>query len=532
MRLFLKHLKNLFFIIFLVACGTENIENEIINITRTNISVGIEDEISPTTGGTLNISMNNPTTLNPIINTDISVSNVLNLIYEPLFEIENFIANPVLAERLTVLQDNTSVIVSLANRNWSDGVRVTTNDILFTINTIRNNPSSPYFELVRYINNIEIIDSTNISFGFSRAIGGRFENYLTFPIIPEHFFSGMLNQRNLQALGTGPFMIHSRSFPREMVLIQNPNVVDRAYISAIRVIIISDTETNLNALSQNIINSFVSNISDLTRYSFSFVNFNINPLVTNNLDFLAFNFDNIILHNLSLRAAIAHSLLDRDFIDISYFGLANRTSSIVNSQNSFYKQGLNYYDFDIEKITELLHTAGFIEIEENVLGSIVSNVSIPLSLRILVNEENASRVAISERLKQNLENLGINVILMNLSFEDYKVQIQNRNFDLLFAGTSIGNNFSDLFSSSGVNNFMNYSSARLDEYLQEINNAFTIEEYSYLLKNIQTYINEQLPIVGITFISNVLLTNQSIVIEGKPSIRNPYNNIREWFIMH
>ena len=495
-------------------------------VTNNNVSNNTSSEPEIIIGGTVDISMRNPTSLNPIINTDPTVAYMLGFIYEPLFEFVNLSPEPVLASALLPTEDYSSAIVTLRNRFWSDGTQVTANDVLFSFNQIRANPTSLYHHVIENISSVTVENNQTLRFNFNRPMGGRIEHSLVFPIIPFHHFSGQMSQ--LTPIGSGSFMLQNSNLPREMIFTQNPFHPNSPYINSIRVNIMPDRETDFHALNRGRINVLPATTADIEKFGISTVNMNVASFPTNNLDFLAFNFNNPILNNVLIRRAIAHAMLETDFIYPTYQRQAVRTSSIAHPKSPFYLNGLNYHNFNLATSQELFEQAGFTQISDGVMGIVVSYVPIPLSLRILVNEESTERVAMANFLRQNLENMGIYVNFIELDFYSYKNEIEARNFDLLFVGSNIPLDPSPFIHSNGAYNFMNFENQSLDYYVTSMRNSTTTVDYKKYWQNIQRYINNELPLIPIAFRNEVVLTTQNIVVGGQPSLSNVYRSISDW----
>ena len=326
-------------------------------------------------------------------------------------------------------------------------------------------------------------------------------------------------------------MIQSTNFPREMILTQNPLYPATPYISAVRVIITPDRSTDFYALNQGIINVLNGTMSDLGQYGISPVGLSVTPYATTKLDFLAFNFDNIILANVHVRQAIAYLLMDTDTVYTTYFGQAMRTSSAVHPLSHLYLENLNYRLLNEDRAWELFASAGFGDIGDNTLGSVVAGIPVPLPpLRILVNSESAERMHMANTLRQNLQSVGIYTTFLAVDFEQYKQEINARNFDLLFAGMDIGRDLRFLLSSGGEGNIMNYTSSTLDTYLENAANAHTTGLYRNAWHNIQTYINEELPILGIAFRNGTIFASSGLYIPPYPSMSNIYRGAENWFL--
>ncbi|MCL1995395.1 MAG: ABC transporter substrate-binding protein [Defluviitaleaceae bacterium] len=481
--------------------------------------------------GILSISMRNPQTLNPILNTDPTVSWVLGLIYQPLFEMDNLTPMPVLAQSIHMTENYTHAVVVLANRTWADGVPITAQDVVFTLQTIQNNSQSPYHDMISNIAGFQALDARSVQFTFNSPVGGRVQYSLLFPIIPAHFFAGQLGVRNMQALGSGPFMVQRIAFPREMMLVHNPHSPVMPNIAAVQVIIAQNRSTEFYSLNQGIINALRGTIADFGQYTVSPVGLSIIPYATQKFDFLAFNFDNIILGSVHVRQAIAYLLPVTESIYTAYLGQAQRTSSVVHPTSHLYLHYLNYRISDENRAWELFGQAGYGDVGDNTLGSVVAGVPVPMPpLRILVNTESHERMTVAGLLSQNLESVGIQVEMIAVDFEQYIQEVQNRNFDMLFAGVDLERDLRFLLYSTGSNNLMNYSSAVLDEYLENAANAISTELYQLAWNDIQTYVNEMLPIVGIAFRNGVVFAGSGLYVPSSPSISNMYKGVEHWVL--
>lgn len=486
--------------------------------------------LAPVLGGTLHIAMRNPVSLNPITNTDPTVAYVLGLIYEHLFDYVDLLPVPGLASDITYSDDYSYAVVTLAIRHWADGTPMTANDVIFSFNQIRNTPSSLYHPTIAPIANVQVLDTLQLRFDFNRPMGGRVAHSLVFPVIPSHHFSGQMVSRQLEPLGSGAFILQQSTLPRELILSRNPYYPAAGYMNSIRVIVTPSDETDFHALNQGIINVLPASMSELIAHGVSPVGLHTTSFPTHYLDTLVFNFDNPILANVHTRRAIAYALLDADFIYTTYLGQAVTTSSLAHPGHPAYLEGLNYHPFSLSASLALLEHAGFSTIAEGVLGSVVSDVAIPLSLRLLVNTESPERMAMAGFLQQNLTSMGIQVTLLALDFDAYYQELRGRHFDLALTGIDMSLDPRPFVATDGVYNFMGYSSQSLDYYLASLVQSSTTADYTRFWHNVQRYLNEELPLVPIAYRNRVVFTTNNVSVQGQPSLSNIYRTISQWFL--
>ena len=142
----------------------------------------------------IHLTMLYPKTINPILNTDKSVSYIMNLIYDGLFEIdENYNAKKTLVESYSISSDGKSVHVKLLdNATWHNGSNITSSDVDFTIDLIKKNQDSPYYNLVSGIESVKINDSKNFTINIAEN-DPFIINKLTFPILSKNKLESLKN---------------------------------------------------------------------------------------------------------------------------------------------------------------------------------------------------------------------------------------------------------------------------------------------------------------------------------------------------
>ena len=97
----------------------------------------LDNKPSAITSKTINLTMMQPKTINPITNKNKSVSYIMNLIYDGLFTIdENYNTVPQLVEQYKISDDGMSIYIKLKDAKWHDGTPLTSYDVKFTVDLI------------------------------------------------------------------------------------------------------------------------------------------------------------------------------------------------------------------------------------------------------------------------------------------------------------------------------------------------------------------------------------------------------------
>lgn len=178
--------------------------------------LGEENIPQPVQGGIYTEALiGSPQRLNPLLDTANSVDRDLDrLIFSGLVKFDSRgIPTLDLAEAIGVSQDGILYNITLKpDLVWHDGEELTTKDILFTIDLIRNGGDFIADDISALWESVEVylFDDQHMQFKLPEAYAP-FMDYLTFGVLPLHLFEGMdINEiaqspLNLQPVGSGPY---------------------------------------------------------------------------------------------------------------------------------------------------------------------------------------------------------------------------------------------------------------------------------------------------------------------------------------
>lgn len=497
-------------------------------------------ESNPVYGGALNISMRTPVTMNPLINTDTTVGDVLKLLFEDIFVLnDEGIPMPNLADSIIFEEDGLSATVHLKEHiYWSDGTKITSDDFVYSFKTLTNaDAEALYKDIIKDILSVSKIDASTVKLSFSRPSGG-LGYMLLFPLIPMHYYSKISDDspKDLIPLGNGAYKYQDSETINSMSFSVNDMYFkDSPYIEKVNIMMTSDTQTDYYAFEQNLTNIISADILDFGKYSPSRKT-ELTEFDTNYYDFIGFNFKNILFEDKKIRQAIAH-LIDNEYIIQSiYLNHAYTATSVVIPSSWAYEPEVENYRYDVEMANNLIRQAGFEDKNnDGIVERDMAGMNFNFSVRLLVNEENKERVGIAKLLKKSLEEAGIGVELISCDFETYCQKLLANEFDIFVGGfnLSLKPDFNFAFHSAQIKsggNYFNYASEELDGYLSAAQNAVTQEAYKKELSNIQKYIASELPCISIAFRKKTLLYSENIKGEKSPAINNIYSNINQWYI--
>jgi peptide/nickel transport system substrate-binding protein len=482
---------------------------------------------APVRGGTLTVALvPEPSHLNSAFDTSPQVVMVSTKTNEGLLSYDLDL-NPVpqLAESWKVSPDGLRITFNLRHGvHWHDGKEFTSADVEFSVMKVWRELHGRGASTFAAVSAVETPDPYTAVFVLSRpapyivsALAG-FESL----VIAKHIYDGTnvrANPANSAPVGTGPFRFKSWSRGGSIILERNPDywAPGKPYLDQIVFSIMPDASARAAALESNqamMVFQSMLPLSDAKRLS-QLPNLELTTAgytYQSTMMFLEFNLDNATLHDTRVRQAIAHAL-DRDFVteNIWYGFGETATGPIHQALNAFYSSKVPRYTYNPDRANKLLDEAG--------LPRNASGARLNLTLDVLPFGDQYVRTA--EYLRQALADIGI---IVNIRAQDFPSFIKHvyadRAFDLNLVGASnspdptIGVQrfyWSKAFKPGvAFTNSSHYNNPRVDEILEKAQVESDVSKRRELFAEFQSIVMTDLPIIPITAIRQVTLTNKRV----------------------
>lgn len=501
----------------------ESIENTTQETSTQVQSVQESENISPVSGGELNIPMRVPKTLNPLLNGDVTVDNVLKLVFEPLFNLDtDQRVIPCIANSYSLSADGLSLTVNIkSNISWHDGTVLSAKDVVYSLDAIKSAPKSLYKNALVNVTGYKAKDKNTVVINYSKPYGAVMYN-LCFPVIPSHYYLKAKTDVSFKPLGSGFYKFSSYELAKEMILEKATTFRGTPYIDKVKVIITDNRQTDINTFEQGLTDVIAVDVSQYGKFGTD-KRAKSTKINTNNFEFLGYNFNNPVFQNLNIRKALAYSIPIKEVTETIYLSYIDKSLVPINP-TSWLSAGdkLPYYEQNLQTAVNYIQASRFTKQQ--------------LTFKILVNAENTERVETANIIATSLNQIGMNVSVDKQPFDKYMNLLAADNFNMYLGGTSLANT-ADLtsllasFSKTGTGiNYMNYSDSQMDLLLGQASNAIGEENYKNINEQVQKYIVEQLPLIGIGFKNTIVLTDSRIHGENRPLPNNFLNTVNEWFI--
>ncbi len=469
------------------------------------------------TGGELREGVvGQPAFINPVVPVTESDRDISQLVFSSLTDV---------ADSIKVSADNKNYEVRLKeNASWSDGDKLTADDIIFTINTIQDpetrSPLYRSFQGVRAerVSELEVKLSLPSPYAFFED-----DHLKNLDIIPKHIFAGVPVQNlqyslyGLQPIGSGPYIAKGYTSDDRGNITSLTLKANRQYfgekpkIDTITFKFFSNPSELVSAYNAGVIDSFGTSTFDPA----------LSKLVLRSDEH---NFPSYRYYAIFINPSAAPKELQNIKVRQALSGLVNRADLVNNVLKGHGKPlygptsltGAPAADFD---------------------PTILQN----LSLELTVPDEPFLKNT-AEIIKQNWESAGAHVNLKMLSPKDIQEQtLKNSDYSLLLFG-NITKSSQDLFafwhSSQRFypdQNLSFYQNKNVDSLLETYRRTFDAKERSRILNQISDQIAADLPAIFLYSPDYIYMTTPNLggMNDNRfiSTASDRFSDVTSWYVM-
>ncbi len=513
-----------FFIIFGIFIGIViGVSNEIniqsVDETEENLA---DTQIVPK----LRLPISAIDTYNPLNTKNEHVSDVLKLIYEPLFELdEESQISPCLALEYFKRGDNSWVVRVKSGIEWHDGRPFSAADVVYTISYLLNEETqSVYKANVRNVLFVEQLDEETIVLTLKEE-DAYIISKLTFPIISKNSTAtvdDVLALTPQSLVGTGKYKFEQEK-ENIIKLVLNEKRIDKneAKLKEIELVKYGTYAEAVKGFKSTEVDMIVTDMHTW-KEKFGFIGINSFSYESSLYEVLIPNTTNFALKESSVRKAILHAINRPNIVSNIYEENATIKDIPIPSYSKYKTTSTEH---DLEKAKQILVNAGW----ENNNNVWKKNNKI-LSFNLLVSEDNHEQILVAEKIKNDLQELNIKINIKKSTWEDFVKALEESKYDLAITTIDMKNEYQlqEMVSQDNPRNYANYTGVAINESISSLKNSQN-EAYEEQMKSfIQTYLNE-LPYIGLYFKNNTILSNKSVKGEYKSVSSNPYNNITNFY---
>lgn len=466
-------------------------------------------------------------TINPILSNNKHVQEISKIIFDSLFEIDKeYKIEMNLVKDWAKTSEVTYLLKLREDIRWSDGQIFNADDVIFTIDILKNTPSI-YAYNVQYVVRADKIDNNTVQITLDHEIPF-FEYNLIFPIMSKNYYEGQnfsTTEKNNAPIGTGKYMI-SQNNNEEIILEKNINY-DREELTLEKITIgkYSNLGELYNSFKLGKVDLITSNNIKIQDH-IGTIGYNIEETVGREFEFLAINTQNKVLSHKEVRRALLYAI-NRENIVASIYNNKYKVTDYPLDFGSWLKGEGEDTSYNPDKAKQSLEENGWIY--KNKRWQKTENYStMTINIKIVVQASNSTRLEIAEMIKTNLEEIGIKVSIVKASDSQYQNYLQNKSYDVILTGTteSASPNLETYF---GENNLANYNNEEVNTIMNEVKNITKDELLKEKYSGLRQIYNDEVPYIGL--FNSYYAVASSWNLRGSV-VTNWYNifmNISNWY---
>ena len=490
----------------------------------------------------------NISTLNPLLAASEPEQAVSRLLFSSLYNYDVTGAlHTDLAESMTVKDDKVYTI-KLRNAVWHDGKKLTAEDVVYTINLIKN----PQVRSPLRVNWLDIsaraIDDSTVEFMLPAVYAG-FSHALTFPVIPKHILQSVSPSSMREAdfssnpVGSGPFAVKrvqtSESTSSTDVVRMEPNT---KYYGAVSTLSRLELRAygNESLLAKAVNSGEVSAASGLSLSAADNIKskqYSTKHWLLNKGVYLLMNNRSQTLQDARVRQALRYATDTSSIRATVGDNVARLDTPILQSQIAQKLPAAP--DYNLDKAKALLKEAGWTYNQ----GQWKGKDGRPLTVAVTTSSGRDEYKKIVDALKQQWSKLGVDVQLREIDTSSTTTSfvqsvLQPRDYDALLYELELGAD-PDVFaywhssqaSASGYN-FANYSNRTVDNDLvggrSRTNSALRAAKY---IQFVNQWLNDA-PAIGLyQSVGSYVLNNGASIVEPRGSLNtmnDRYADVTTW----
>lgn len=490
--------------------------------------------------------------LHPYTCSNTTNQNLMGLIYEPLFAIDQtFATEPCLAKSCTIqvtsasgseeekdtegdasetgtegdetdqkdaskeekkreqprskIAGKTTCTIQLRDDvTFSDGTSLSAEDVVYSLEQAKGK-GSIYRERLSDVTSITASGSTTVVIEINAA-DAAFDSLLDIPIISR---SGGSNP-----IGTGPYVLNTKK-GKAVSLTRNTSWWQEGTLPAdtIELYAADDSDMMIFGFGSDSISMVDTDLTGTNALSYT-GDYNVVDYPTTSMIYVGCNTHSGPCQDQSFRQALYY-VFDRDTLATKMLsGHAEPTVLPVSPKSKLYD----------EKLAETYAWS-----EETAKKKLADGHYYNQTLKLIVNQESAFKTAFAEELKKELEAIGIKVQVDALAWDEFADALDKRSFDLYLGEVKLKSNF-DLTAVIGSNGNLNYGGYK-DKNLEKLLTQFQTADKATrptAAKNLYKAVADAAATIPLCFKNHSVLTHWSANASITPTQQNLFYHIAEW----
>ena len=469
--------------------------------------------------------------INPILSNNKNVQDISRLIFDPLFNLnQDYRLEGILANECSKINETTYIVKLKEKIRWHDGNKFDASDVIFTIDMLKKiGTESVYYYNVKDISEIDEIDEYTIKIKVDREIPYYEYNFI-FPIVSSKYFNEenfYLESKNTKPVGTGMFYI-SETENNTILLKKSINELKDKIVKldTITLQLYNSLSSEINGFTEGEIDIFTSSNKNIEEYLKN-TSHNQIEYINRNYQYIGLNCTDSVLANSEVRQAINSAINKEEIIKEVYNNKYYISNFPLDFGSFAYDSNNTVMAYDANTAKGLLVDNGW-KYSSKRWRKTVNYRYLKIELDLVVNKKNVNLVKIGNKIKEQLNIVGIIVNLKEVSESQYNSCLENKNYDMIICESTYGYSPS-LEKYFGENNLANYYNEEIKALLKEAELSNNDNEIKQKYTRITEIYNNDVPYISLAFNQNTMIYSPNLKGNIKPNSYNLFYNIETWY---
>lgn len=474
--------------------------------------------------GIFSINYTSGQSLNPYTSESSANLEAGGLIYEGLFALtEDFTAEEVLCSSYETEDGITYLITVKSGIKFSNGADLTASDVVYSLNCARN--SAMYGDRLSIIEDVSVLTGDDVPADTVEIV--LTDTHMKLPVLLNVPIIEYNSINSATPAGTGPYAADISAaaphlYPNEYYWGEAELPVDTIYLTEVAS---TDMAEALEAGTLDI----VSTDQTGTGASTWAVGAEQRDYDTTIMDFVGYNLENRYMWDTQIRLAISYAIDREAIMETVMAGAGTATPLTIHPASPDYDSSLALdYSFSMNVAAELLSRNSDLDFDLDAYLAGGDVLPTGISLTFLVNDDNASRLGAASLIAEALRELGIEVELMAVGYDEYLLALEDGDFDLYYGQIRLTADFNISSLVSGSLNYGNVSGSKYGALIAEY--LASGESGSAAARDMCGYLLETSPFSVIGFRQLTVITMRGVVSGITPLMDNIYNDTENWAV--
>jgi peptide/nickel transport system substrate-binding protein len=419
-----------------------------------------------------------------------------------------------LAQSWGVSQDGTIYNFTLRKDIfWHDGQPLTAEDVLYTINLMRNSTNVFPPDVQAFWKDIEVkgLNDTTLQFLLPEPFAP-FLDYLTFGVLPKHIlgdisFDDLIKSPfNLQPVGSGPFRFDHLDVENGKITGVELSVFDKYYgkkpfIQQMIFRYYPDSASALQAYQQSNVQGISEVTPDILQSVLSEKNLALYTGRKPELSIIMLNLNDPqspFFQDANIRRALLLGLNRQRIIDHLMNGQAVMADGPILPGTWAYYDGIEHVGYDQTQAQNMLKDAGYVLSGDQ--NSVRKKGDTALQFTLSYPDDDAHK-AIAEEIQKEWTALGAKVDLDAQPYDQLvNAELGQRKYQAALVDLNLSRSpdpdpypFWDQAQATGGQNYSQWNDRTASEYLEQARITIDLAERTRLYRNFQVIFSQQLP---------------------------------------